>query len=72
MMLSVFQGTSPSINEAKPEAQAIPQTNLGTHMRAPCGMPISKEEYEEFLGYHANCFYIEEISSVALIFAVVQ
>jgi hypothetical protein len=35
-------------------------TVLTKHCRL-CGMPISKEEYEEFLGYHANCFYIEEI-----------
>ena len=26
-----------------------------------CGKSISEEEYEEFQGYHRNCFYLEEI-----------
>jgi len=33
-MLLLSQDTPPSIDEAKPEAQATPQTNLGTGMRA--------------------------------------
>ena len=33
-MLLVFQGTSPSVNEAETEAQITSQTNLGTGMRA--------------------------------------
>jgi len=26
-----------------------------------CGKSISEEEYQEFQGYHRNCFYLEEI-----------
>lgn len=26
-----------------------------------CGKFISEEEYQEFQGYHRNCFYLEEI-----------
>jgi hypothetical protein len=26
-----------------------------------CNKPISKEEYEQYQGYHRDCFYIEEI-----------
>jgi hypothetical protein len=26
-----------------------------------CNKPISKEEYEQYQGYHRNCFYLEEI-----------
>jgi len=33
-ILLVSQGTSSSIDQAKPEAQATSQTNLGTGMRA--------------------------------------
>jgi len=33
-MLLVSQDTSPSIDQAKPEAQATSQTNLGTSQRA--------------------------------------
>jgi len=25
-----------------------------------CNKPISKEEYEQYQGYHRNCFYLEE------------
>jgi hypothetical protein len=27
-----------------------------------CGKSISEEEYQEFQGYHQNCFYLEEIA----------
>jgi hypothetical protein len=26
-----------------------------------CGKSISEEEYQQFQGYHRNCFYLEEI-----------
>jgi hypothetical protein len=43
-MLSVSQGTSPSIDEAKPEAQATSQTNLGTGIRASAKSAFSSFE----------------------------
>ena len=33
------------------------ETELCCHL---CNKPISEEEYEQYQGYHENCFYVEE------------
>ena len=41
---------------------AIAETRAPEQFRCPlCGKLVSKEEHQEYLGYHADCFYIEEI-----------